>query len=292
MQQVSAPPPRRDPAPSRMAYRMQRLLLTPLFRRLVRVGLPVLFITLSVGAYLSDQARRDAVTLMIDDLKGAVRERPEFMVKLMAIDGASSGVADDIREALPIDFPVSSFDLDLPQMLADVTALDAVARADLRVRPGGVLQISVDERVPVAIWRINDTLDLLDIDGNRVKPISHRPERPDLPLIAGLGADQAVAEGVALITAALPLSPRLRGLVRVGERRWDVVLEGWQTILLPETQPVRALEQVLALDEAQDLLAGDVVAVDMRNPIRPTVRLGAAAAETLREIRVLELGDK
>jgi len=32
--------------------------------------------------------------------------------------------------------------------------------------------------------------------------------------------------------------------------------------------------------------------VDMRNPIRPTVRLGAAAAETLREIRVLELGDK
>jgi len=288
---ISPTPPRRDPAPSRTAYRMQRLWMTPMIRRLVWVGLPVFFVALVLGTYLADQARRDGLTLMVEDIKAAVRERPEFMVKLMAINGASPGVADDIREALPVDFPVSSFDLDLPRMLADVTALDAVARADLRVRPGGVLQISIHERTPVAIWRNDGTLDLLDIDGHRVKPLANRAERPDLPLIAGLGADRSVDEGVAILAAALPLAHRLRGIVRVGERRWDVVLDNDQAILLPETDPVRALEQVLALDEAQDLLARDVVVVDMRNPRRPTVRLGEIAAETLREIRVLELGE-
>ncbi|WP_226781900.1 cell division protein FtsQ/DivIB [Oceaniglobus trochenteri] len=292
MQQMtsSSNAPRRDPAPSRLAYRMQRLLLTPFFRRLLWVGLPALVLSLVVGIYLSDQARRDGITLWVNDLKATVRERPEFMVKLMAIDGASPGVSDDIREVVPIDFPVSSFDLDLPRMLRDVMALDAVAKADLRVRPGGVLQISVVERIPVAIWRNDDTLDLLDDKGHRVAPLAARAERPDLPLIAGRGAERAVGEGIEIVSAAAPLAERLRGLVRVGERRWDVILEGGQTIKLPEDEPVRALEQVLALDEAQDLLARDVSDVDMRNPRRPTVRLGEVAAETLREIRVMELG--
>jgi cell division protein FtsQ len=49
----------------------------------------------------------------------------------------------------------------------------------------------------------------------------------------------------------------------VGERRWDVVLDRDQRILLPETEPGRALERVLALDQAQDLLDRDVT-VDLR----------------------------
>ncbi|WP_108483451.1 cell division protein FtsQ/DivIB [Oceaniglobus ichthyenteri] len=287
MQQIS---PRRDPAPSRLAYRMERLLLTPAFRRLLWVGVPVFCVSLAVGLYLSDQTRRDALSLMVENVKAKVRDRPEFMVKLMAIDGASPGVAEDIREALPVDFPMSSFDLDLPQMLREVSALDAVAKADLRVRPGGVLQISVQERTPVAIWRNDETLDLLDIEGHRVAPLANRAARPDLPLIAGVGAQKAVEEGVAIMAAAYPLATRLRGLVRVGERRWDVVLDDDQRILLPEIDPVPALEQVLALDEAQDLLARDVVSVDMRNKNRPTVRLGESAADSLRLVRLKELG--
>ena len=35
---------RADPAPSRWAWRMQRLMLTPGFRKLLRVGVPVLVI--------------------------------------------------------------------------------------------------------------------------------------------------------------------------------------------------------------------------------------------------------
>ena len=40
MQSLGRIPLRRDPAPSRWAYRMQRLWLTPMFRVLCRVGLP------------------------------------------------------------------------------------------------------------------------------------------------------------------------------------------------------------------------------------------------------------
>ena len=77
----------------------------------------------------------------------------------------------------------------------------------------------------------------------------------------------------------------------MGERRWDVVLDRDQRIMLPETGSVEALEQVIALDQAQDLLARDISVVDMRNAHRPTLRMGGAAVQELRKIKAIELGD-
>ena len=45
---------------------------------------------------------------------------------------------------------MSSFDIDLDAARARIEALDAVKKADLRVRSGGILQVVITERVPVA----------------------------------------------------------------------------------------------------------------------------------------------
>jgi cell division protein FtsQ len=265
-------------------------MLTPLFRRFVFAGLP-LALVLGIGtAYLGDQARRNALADRFGEIRRQVEQRPEFMVRMMAIDGATDAVAEDIREIVPVDFPVSSFELDLPAVRAQIQTLDAVARVDVRVRSGGVLQVDVEERVPAVVWRVPGGLELLDIGGRRVAALAARTDRPDLPLIAGTGADRAVPEALRLVAVAAPVKDRLRGFLRVGERRWDVVLDRDQRILLPETGAVEALEQVLALDEARDLLARNVTVVDMRLPHRPTLRLAPFAVEELRRVRAPDTG--
>lgn len=286
----AAPTQKRDPAPSRVAYKAHRLWLTPFVRQLTRVGLPVFVVTLAAGVYLADEGRREALTTTAQEMRRAVEERPEFMVKLMVIEGATPVVGDAIRQLLPIDFPVSSFDLDLEEMQSEVAALDVIERVDLRVRPGGVLEVKVRERQPVVLWRTAASLEMLDRTGHRVATISSRAGRADLPLLAGAGASDRVPEAMAILRAASPLRDTLRGLVRMGERRWDVVLEGDQRILLPEDNPIQALEQVLALDQAQELLARDLTVIDMRNPARPTLRMSQTATEELRRIKGLELG--
>ena len=65
----------------------------------------------------------------------------------------------------------------------------------------------------------------------------------------------------------------------MGERRWDVVLDRKQRILLPETGPVRALERVIMLNQVQDMLERDLAVVDMRLAERPTIRMTEAAME-------------
>jgi cell division protein FtsQ len=283
--------PRRDPAPSRWAYRMQRLMLTPAFRLTLRAGLPAAAVVAAGALWLGDAERRAHLLGYVAEARAAIESRPEFRVELMAIDGASADLAEEIRATLALDLPTTSFDLDLDALRETVAALAPVESVSLRIRPGGVLQLEVTERVPALVWRSAEGLHLLDAEGHAVRRIAARTDRPDLPLIAGEGADAHVAEARALLSAARPIAPRVRGLVRVGERRWDLVLDRGQRIMLPAERPRRALDRVIAMDGAQDLLARDVTAVDMRLAGRPTLRLAPAAMEEMHRIRRIEWGE-
>lgn len=278
------PAPRRDPAPSRWGYRYQRLMLTPGFRKLVKVGVPLLVVGGLIAGWAAREANRQMVADAYNDMKTQIQQRDEFMVKLMSVDGADETLAADIRTVLPLEFPVSNFELDLEEMRQTVAALPAVGDATLRVRPGGVLQVNVQQRVPVAVFRAPDGLKLIDAEGVLIQTITARGDRPDLPLITGDGAREALAEGLEIYATAGPLAPRMRGVVRMGERRWDVILDSGQRVLLPTTDPVIAFERVVALNQAQDLLERDVAVVDMRHTNRPTIRLNEHAVDNLRQI--------
>jgi cell division protein FtsQ len=285
-----APAPRRDPSPSRLAYKLSRLWLTPVFRSAIKFGLPLLLLVSVVAMFLSDAERRAGLATMASELWQEFENRPEFMVTQMTVNTESQELAQGIVQRLGLEFPVSSFRLDMDALRAQVEALDAVESAAIRIRSGGVIEVSATERDPAIIWRSTAGLELLDTEGRRVARLTDRAARPDLPIIAGDGAPAAIAEAWTLLQAARPLGGQLRGLVRVGERRWDVLLEGDQRILLPANGALPALERVLALNTSYDLLSRDITHVDMRNPVRPTLRLSPEAALELARIRSLQTG--
>lgn len=280
--------PRRDPAPSKWAYRLQRWMLTPYVRLFLRTGLPTIVLLGGIGVWFSHEPNRLALVAQLTHLREEFEARPEFRVSLARIEGASPELSEAVRARLALPLPMSSFDIDLDAARERIEALDAVLRADLRVRSGGVLQVLITEREPVAIWRTEAGLTLLDDSGHRVAGLLSRTDRPDLPLVAGDGADRAMPEALALFDAAGPLLPRIRGLVRIGDRRWDVVLDRDQRVLLPEKNPVQALERLLALDHAQDVMTRDVLTVDLRSDHRPTLRLTPNALAELRRAQGIE----
>jgi len=278
-------PQRADPAPSRWAWRMQRLMLTPGFRLALRAGVPFCLTLMAGTVYLADEGRRGAITQAVADARASIEERPEFMVKLMAIDGAEGALAAEIRATLPLEFPQSSFDLDLPELRSRITELSGVRTANVRIKPGGILHIDVARRVPVAIWRNDEGLALVDEAGAHVADIAARAEFPELPLIAGEGAEKHVPQALTLLSAATALGERVRGVVRMGDRRWDLVLDREQRIMLPEDQPLPALERVIALERAQEVLTRDVAIVDMRQGQRPTIRMNPDANEAWWQVK-------
>ncbi|SOC05652.1 cell division protein FtsQ [Rhodobacter sp. JA431] len=289
--QMAAPqqkaPKMRRAAPSRLAFRLERLWLTPFVRLVTRIGVPVFCVTLGLGLWLGDSGRRADLVERYEIVKAQIQNRPEFRISELTVDGASAEVEDAVRALLPVGLPASRFAIDLDAYRAAIRRLDAVENVALMVQSGGALEVRVTERVPVILWRTATGIEMLDTTGHRTASLTRRDARPDLPLIAGYGADKAVPEALAILAAAKPILPRARGLVRVGERRWDLVLDRDQRILLPEENPVRAVQRTLALDSVEDLLSRDFTRLDLRNETRPTIRLSEAALTALHEIKGL-----
>ena len=281
---------RRDPTPSRWGYRYQRWMLSPVYRTLIKVGIPMTVAGLVTAAWLASPDNRATLVANYESLREAIEHRPEFMVTAVAIDGAEQRLSDEVREVLGLALPLSSFDFSLEELREKVEALNAVESATLRIKPGGVLQVHIVARTPVAVWRGDNGLHLIDAEGNFVTAIEARSDRADLPLIAGDGAEDHIAEAMALFAAATPVWDRVRGLVRMGERRWDLVLDRDQRIQLPEENPVRALERVIVMAQSQDLLERDVSVIDFRHSSRPTIRLNEQAAAEMRRINAAVSG--
>ena len=285
------PPARRDPAPSRLRYKLNRLWLRQGFRRLVNFGVPMLA---GIAAVWTLSAELDLRARALD-VAGRVREaimyRPQFVIDTIAVPDVSRDLAEAIRVAAFVQLPVSSLELDVAAVRDRIEQLDAVERVRVRALASGALEIRAIERVPVVVWRSPDGLELLDQHGVRVAEIDSRLRRPDLPLIAGAGADRAVPEALALLAEARPVGARIRGLVRRGERRWDLVLDRGQVVKLPEAEALAALERTMALETNDDLLKRDIAVVDMRDPRRPMLRLTEHAVAELERLRKTAAGE-
>ncbi len=272
-------------ATGRLAYRMQRIWLTPLYRRALTVGLPIALTFALVAGYLAQPEHRAALNARWQALYALVVDRPEFLVSELRIAPVAPEIEAAIRAVIEPELPKSSFRLDLVALRAELERIDAIRLADLRLSAEGALSVTITERVPAILWRSAEGLEVLDAEGVRIGFVTDRQALPGLMLIAGEGANRRVGEALDLIEAAAPFGERMLGLVHLGERRWDVVLDRDQVIRLPETGAVAALERIIAYDQAQDLLARDVLSADMRDPARLVVQVSDGALETIRALR-------
>ena len=271
-----------DPAPSRVAYRIMRLLLIPRLRLIFTLGFPSLLIfCATLGLFININVWEN-ISAIKKNLKLAFVERPEFMIKVASIDGSSDELANEIREILPLDFPVSYFDLDIKYLHKVVNEIPAVASAAIKISAGGVLQINVAEKSPAFIWRKGNVMSVIDETGSFIRIANSRVDYPKLPLVVGETADLAVSEISSLMQANEYFKDHVRAFIRVGERRWDLILENNVRIMLPQREFLAAFDRLLLMNEAGSLLSGRLSNIDMRLVVRPTVRVDTVSVDPLK----------
>lgn len=271
-----------DPAPSRIAYRIMRLMLIPRLRLIFTLGFPSLLIfCATLGLFININVWEN-ISAIKKDLKLAFVERPEFMIKVASIDGSSDELANEIREILPLDFPVSYFDLDIKYLHKVVNEIPAVASAAIKISVGGVLQINVTEKSPAFIWRKDNVMSVIDETGSFIRIANSRVDYPKLPLVVGEAANLAVSEISSLMQANEYFKDHVRAFIRVGERRWDLILENNVRIMLPQREFLAAFDRLMLMDEAGSLLSGRLSNIDMRLVVRPTVRVDTVSVDPLR----------
>jgi cell division protein FtsQ len=259
-----------------------RLLLIPRLRLIFTLGFPSLLIfCATLGLFININVWEN-ISAIKKNLKLAFVERPEFMIKVASIDGSSDELANEIREILPLDFPVSYFDLDIKYLHKVVNEIPAVASAAIKISAGGVLQINVAEKSPSFIWRKDNIMSVIDETGSFIRIANSRVDYPKLPLVVGEAADLAVSEISSLMQANEYFKDHVRAFIRVGERRWDLILENNVRIMLPQREFLAAFDRLMLMNEAGQLLSGRLSNIDMRLVVRPTVRVDTVSVDPLK----------
>jgi len=280
---VVVKPKPKERVQSKLGYRWDRLWLTYWFRALVQVWLPLLALLLAVYGGWKSPAVSGWVATQYQAARDAIAARPELTVERVEIPVGSPDLQRQILGIMALELPVSVLDADLAALRATVEGLAAVKSASVRFEQG-VLEVTIVERMPAMVWRNLNRIYLLDEDGVRVAEVPRRMVRADLPLVVGQGADNAMLEAREIFSVVAPLGRRVLGLVRMGERRWDVVLKS-TVVMLPAENGPDAMRRVMQMQGANAVLDRDVSLIDLRDKNRMILRLNEDARIAMQAAR-------
>ena len=276
---------------SRVNYRLERLWLTPIIRGLIRYGIPVFLIIIICCAYFSKSDNLDIFKVSWREFRENIKNRPEFLINLIKIDGVNHRISNEIRSVMNLDLPISSYDFDLENIKSKVQLMNIVETANLFIADN-IIHVEILERKPSIIWQNNDNLEILDANGISISSVNSRQKHLNLPLIAGQGANKHVKEALFIYHHNLIFSEQLIGLVRVGNRRWNMNLINDRRVMLPSEGVNKALKKMIELNFVYEFSSKNFNVLDFRNINRVIIRKNNEPTQTI-EIKLdkLERGE-
>ena len=204
----------------------------------------------------------------------------------VTLSGVSQLTEAEILAAAGITPRQSLAFLSASEVRDQLERLPLIKSAAVRKLYPNELVVTLVEREPHALWQLNGELSIIAADGTVIDRMQDG-RFAHLPLVVGEGANGRTQEYLSLIEAAGPLRGRIRAGTLVSGRRWTLKIDNGVDVRLPELGVAEALARLIKLEQEQNLLGKDVIAIDLRMPDRVVVRLteeaAAARAESLKK---------
>jgi cell division protein FtsQ len=230
---------------------------------ILRSVLAVIALVVVVGLYQARDAIAAGAIAGAGILQGEFASAG-FAVASIDITGQSLTSETDIFMALAMQPKVSTLNFDAEAARARLAALPAIEDATVRkIYPGKVV-VTIDERVPVARWRVSGFTYLVDMQGKQIALDSGN--YPELPLVVGEGANDDALIMLKSMERYDVVKKDLAALSRIGDRRWDLIYYTGLRVQLPENGVAQALDQLTMFQEHYALLDRDVTLIDLRVP--------------------------
>ncbi len=201
----------------------------------------------TVQALLGDSAARMGLVAEQVEVRGLTYRSPQSVLAALGVDAGGSLVGFSAARAR--------------RMLEN---LDWVKHAEvLRRYPNGLL-ITIEERKPLARWRVDGQEVLVDREGVAISSLDMR-RFAHLPLVEGEGANREAAALVNLLSATPEVLSHLSRAVLVDERRWNLHMRSGLVVLLPERDAGAALQRLAVLQRRHGVLQRALRRLDLRD---------------------------
>ncbi|HSZ75367.1 MAG TPA: FtsQ-type POTRA domain-containing protein [Rhizomicrobium sp.] len=230
---------------------------------------PMLVLTLALGGlavlaalFIGGYVR--AAVHGVEEALDAVATDAGFGISQVHIAGNARTKPDEIAAVLGLAPGQSIFGADVHAARERLMQLPWVADADVRRRFPDDISVSVVEKMPFALWQAPNGLYVIERSGGVItnKGVD---EFSKLPHFVGLGAPEAGAELIDALAPHRAVAARVRAMERVGERRWNLILDDGVVVKLPEKdwqQEIATLEHLIV---DNGILERDISEIDLRS---------------------------
>lgn len=166
--------------------------------------------------------------------------------------------------------PLFGFDPEAAR--AQLEKISWVKTARVERRLPDTIYVRLEERVPLALWRHDGKLSLIDAEGQVLSDSNLAPFRHFAMVSGGEQAAKGAASLLALLAAETDIAKRVESAQWVGDRRWDLTLDNGILVRLPEGDIGLALKRLAAAAREDGLLEKAIAEVDLHEPDRLVVR--------------------
>lgn len=234
--------------------------------------LAALFLTLWAGTwfFLSDYDTKlaDATKSGTLDLSG----KAGFKVKNILVEGRKYTDADVLLALINVGEGDPIFLFEPTAAKEQIEKISWVRSARVERRLPDTIYIDLIEREPMALWRHEEQLSLIDADG-AILTQDNLDEFKDLFMITGKGAPQKTPPLVILLENHPEFLALIDHAELIDKRRWDVVLKDGKRIKLPQHNKDLAIKALVEKHAEHQILTQKAVRdIDARYKGRLIVR--------------------
>lgn len=207
-----------------------RILKSPL--KLAQTRRPVLAATLALAALTLVTAIlvSGVIGRTVDAAErglGVLTAEAGFGISEVHLNGARRTPPQAVLTTLGFHLGQSIFGADIHDARDRLLGLEWIKTADVRRRYPDEITVNVTEKQPFALWRdAQGRIWVIERSGALITDNGYQ-EFLKLPHFIGTGAPEAAAEIVDALPGYRAIKARLKGLQRVGERRWNWC---WMTV--------------------------------------------------------------
>jgi cell division protein FtsQ len=236
----------------------------------------------------------EAIGTQLRDARDAAANAAGFNIASVAIAGTKEVTREEVLAAAGVTGRSSLLFLDAEAARTRLKSHPWIAEATILKLYPNRLHIALTERQAFAMWQKDNHVNVIASDGTVVQPFVDW-RYAALPLVVGAGAEKAASDFLAVTDRFPEIREQVRAYVFVAERRWNLRLKSGIDVRLPEVEPARALETLVALDRDKKLLSRDLAVIDLRFADRIIARLSdaaaAARAEAMKDKKSKRKGD-
>ncbi len=203
-----------------------------------------------------------------------------FRINNLVVRGGPNVDREALKFLLSAELEKSIFAFDAANARNLLKHNSRIQSATVRKVYPDTVSIDIIEREPFAIWKSGGEMKLIASDGTVVVDINDTP--PQLPQVVGEGAELAAGEFLTVMASYPMLASRVQAYVRVGKRRWNLVLRDGTKVLLPENEWEPSIAELYDLQTHQEILDRELVQIDMRLTDRLVFRLKSGQGEIRR----------